>query len=100
MGTEVRMCDASMTYTEAGNYDFVTAELLIEEGHSMRVGLIRARTLLGHCCSQRENHLAVMCFLMKIVQSVLVGRRRGFIRRRDVAVLASLSTFSFPGMPL
>ena len=33
MRTDVRMGDdASMTYTEAGNYDLVTAELLVRRG--------------------------------------------------------------------
>ena len=41
----------------------------------MEVGLIRMRALLGFRCYQRENQLTVMCFLMKVVRSVIVGRR-------------------------
>ena len=51
MRSDVRMGDTSMTYTEAGNYDFMT--------DGMGVGMIRARALLGVCCFQRENQLAV-----------------------------------------
>ena len=63
----------------------------------MEVGLIRAWALLRLCCCYRENHSAVMSCLMRIVKFVLVGRRREYIRRRDV-VLASLSSFSFDFM--
>ena len=39
----------------------------------MGVGLIRAGALMGVCCCQRGNQLAVMRFLMKILRSDLVG---------------------------
>ena len=69
-------------------------------GHGTGVGLIRTRALLELCCCKRENQLALMRFLMMTVRSVLVGRRRGFIRRKGIAVLASLSNFSNPAVLL
>ena len=36
MRTNVRMGDASTTYMKAGNYDFVTAELLVRRGPQYR----------------------------------------------------------------
>ena len=61
MRTDVRMGDASMTYTEAGNYDFMTAEFLVRGGpryggrfdwHEGVVGVlvvVRGRTIWRSC---------------------------------------------------
>ena len=47
MRTDVRMGDASMTYTEAGNCDFLMAEFLVRGGPQYDIGLIRALAFLG-----------------------------------------------------
>ena len=94
----MRIGDASMTYTEAGNYDFMTAEVLTRGGPRYGSRFDSREGVVGTLLLPEGAPVGGHVFTEEHCKICFIGRRRGFIRRRDVAVLASLSTISFPGM--
>ena len=82
MRTDVRMGDASMTYTEEGNYDFIAAEFFVRGGPRYGGRFNSRKGVVGALLLPKGE--PVGGYVLKILTYVLVRRRRGFIRQREM----------------